>query len=224
MPPVASASRLVRAVGASARGAKVSNVRIVLFTRYPEPGKAKTRLIPALSAQGAADLHRRLTERTLQQVRASGLAYEIRSTGGDPEAFAAWLGTTAVVDQGGGDLGARLHRAAAPYPAIFIGADAPDLSPAHLRDAANALADHDAVVGPAEDGGYWLLGLSRPLDALFRDMPWGTNQVLPTTMARLRAAGASVAMLPLLADLDRPDDLARWPELGGFPPQPADRL
>ncbi len=192
----------------------MSNVRIVLFTRYPEPGRAKTRLIPALGARGAAELHRRLTERTLDQVRATGLPFEIRSTGGTPEQFVRWLGVANVVDQGDGDLGARMKRAAAPYPTIFIGADAPDLTARHLADAAAALAGHDAVIGPALDGGYWLLGLTRPLDQLFVEIPWGTDRVLLETLARARAAGVSLAMMPALADLDRPEDLRRWPELG----------
>lgn len=190
----------------------MTNVRIILFTRYPDPGRAKTRLIPALGPQGAADLHRRLTERTLEQVRAAGLPYEIRSTGREPAEVAAWLGTAAVADQGDGDLGARLERAGPPYPTIFIGADAPDLIANDLKDAALALESHDVVVGPAEDGGYWLLGLSRPFDHLFEDMAWGTDQVLPTTLARLHRAGCKVAMMRLLADLDRPEDLIRWPQ------------
>jgi len=174
---------------------------------------AKTRIIPALGADGAAELHRRLTERTLEQVRATGLPYEVRTTGRPPEECARWLGTASVADQGDGDLGARLQRAAAPFPTIFIGADAPDLSAQHLVDAADALADHDAVIGPALDGGYWLLGLARQQDGLFADMPWGTDQVFPITLARLRESGRSVAMLPRLADLDRPEDLSRWPHL-----------
>jgi rSAM/selenodomain-associated transferase 1 len=192
----------------------VSNVRIVLFTRYPEPGRAKTRLIPALGPEGAADLHRRLTERTLAQVRATGLAYEVRTTGRPPAEFARWLGTSKVADQGDGDLGARLERAAAPLPTVFIGADAPDLTAQHLRDAAAALTGHDAAVGPACDGGYWLLGLARRIEGLFDDMPWGTDQVLPMTLARLQGDGVAPFMLPTLADLDRPEDLGRWPELG----------
>jgi glycosyltransferase A (GT-A) superfamily protein (DUF2064 family) len=81
--------------------------------------------------------------------------------------------------------GARLLRAAAPYPVIFIGADAPDLTARHLVDAAAALRHSKAVIGPAEDGGYWLLGLARPADHLFEDMPWGTERVLPVTLSRL---------------------------------------
>lgn len=191
----------------------MSNVRVVLFTRYPEPGRAKTRLIPALGPRGAAELHRRLTERTLAQVRAAELPFEVRATGRPAEEFAAWLGDAPVVDQGEGDLGARMKRAGPPYPCIFIGADAPDLTGEDLNDAARALRSHDAVIGPAEDGGYWLLGLSRPLDHLFDDMPWGTDQVLPLTLARLAAAGTSPAMLRPLADLDRPEDLHRWPQV-----------
>lgn len=192
----------------------MSNVRIVLFTRYPDAGRAKTRLIPALGPQGAAELHRRLTERTLEQVRATGLMFEVRTTGRPPEDFARWLGTPAVVDQGEGDLGARMQRAAPPYPVIFIGADAPDLTSRHLIDAAESLAGSRAVVGPAEDGGYWLLGLAEPLDFLFGDVPWGTQHVLPTTLSRLSEAGVEPAILPMLSDLDRPEDLSRWPTYG----------
>lgn len=191
----------------------MSNVRVILFTRYPEPGRAKTRLIPALGAEGAAKLHRRLTERTLAQIRRSDLPFEVRITGGSPARFAEWLGDVPMADQGEGDLGERLQRAAPPYPAIFIGADAPDLEASHLTAAAAALRSHDAVLGPAEDGGYWLLGLARPIDRVFHDVPWGTEQVLATTLSRFRAAAVEPAMMPTLADLDRPEDLPRWPEL-----------
>jgi rSAM/selenodomain-associated transferase 1 len=191
----------------------VSKVRIVLFTRYPEPGEAKTRLIPALGPQGAAELHRRLTERTLEQVRATGRPFEVRGTGRPVEDFVDWLGPVPVVDQGEGDLGSRLQRAAAPLPTIFIGADAPDLTAQHLSQAADALSDHEAVIGPALDGGFWLLGLARPVEGLFDEVPWGTDQVLPLMLARLRESGGRLATLPPLADLDRPEDLGRWEDL-----------
>ena len=187
--------------------------RVVLFTRYPTPGEAKTRLIGALGADGAAALHRRLTEHTLAAVRASGLPFEIRATGAPPIAFTRWLGDVPVVDQGEGDLGARLVAAGPPYPTLFIGADAPDLTPAHLLGAAAAMTGAEAVIGPAEDGGYWLLGLTRAADTLFKAMPWGTDRVFAETMARMDLLGISPAVLPMLADLDRPEDLARWPDL-----------
>lgn len=187
--------------------------RVVMFTRYPEPGRAKTRLIPALGADGAAALHRTLTERTIDAIRQSGLAMEIRSTGAPVGAFADWLGDGQIVDQGEGDLGERLHRAGPPYPTVFVGADAPDLTPALLRNAADALAHAPAVIGPAEDGGYWLLGLSRAVDDVFTEIDWSTDSVCAQTTARLAAAGIAPVMLSTLADCDRPEDLARWPEL-----------
>lgn len=187
--------------------------RVVLFTRYPEPGQAKTRLIPALGADGAASLHRMLTERTVTAVRRSGLALEIRSTGAPVAAFAEWLGDDSVVDQGDGDLGDRLARAGAPYPTLFIGADAPDLTPALLRDAAQALVHAPAVIGPAEDGGYWLLGLAQGVEDVFAGIDWSTDAVCAQTRARLAAAGIDPVLLPVLADCDRPEDLTRWPAL-----------
>jgi rSAM/selenodomain-associated transferase 1 len=185
-------------------------VRVALFTRWPEAGKAKTRLIPALGAQGAADLHRRLTERTVATVRAAGLPLEIRSTGAEPAAFRDWLGVETIVDQGEGDLGERLARTAEDLPVLLLGADIPRLLPRHLTDAAAVLAEHSAVIGPAMDGGYWLLGLAAPRPAVFRDVAWGTDSVLATTLARLPA---ETPRLETLSDLDTPDDLANWPGL-----------
>lgn len=187
--------------------------RVVLFARYPDPGRAKTRLIPALGAEGAARLHRTLTERTITAVRQSGLALEIRSTGAPVATFVDWLGDGNIVDQGAGDLGERLERAGPPYPTLFIGADAPDLTPALLRNAADALIDAPAVIGPAEDGGYWLLGLARAVDDVFARIDWSTDAVCAQTRARLAAAEIDPVMLPELADCDRPEDLARWPYL-----------
>ncbi len=185
-------------------------MRVALFTRWPEAGKAKTRLIPALGPQGAADLHRRLTERTVATVRAAGLALEIRSTGAEPARFREWLGVDAVVDQGEGDLGERLARTAETLPVLLLGADIPGLLPHHLAAAAAALAAAPAVIGPAADGGYWLLGLAAPMPQLFTGIVWGTGTVLADTLARLPP---DTPHLETLSDLDTPEDLARWPGL-----------
>ena len=188
--------------------------RIALFIKWPTPGRAKTRLIPALGAEGAARLHARLVERTLAVVRASGLACEVRATGAPIEDFAGWLGDdVAIVDQGEGDLGERLARV--PAPMLLIGGDAPDLTPDHLRAAAAALDTAPAVIGPAADGGYWLLGLSRPMPHLFTSMPWSTAAVAAETMARLARDRIVPVILPTLHDCDRPEDLSRWPDLAG---------
>lgn len=188
--------------------------RVALFARFPEPGRAKTRLIPALGAAGAAALHRRLTERALGTLRASLLPFELRHTGAPPAAFRAWLGKDIpLADQGEGDLGVRMARAAADTPAILVGSDLPDLAPRHLRAAAAALDTQPAAIGPAEDGGYWLLALREPMPFLFEPMAWGTGTVFADTMTRFAAHGVVPAVLERLADLDRPEDLARWPDL-----------
>jgi glycosyltransferase A (GT-A) superfamily protein (DUF2064 family) len=82
-----------------------------------------------------------------------------------------------------------------------------------LREAAAALVEHDVVIGPAEDGGYWLIGISARHDWLFTDMSWGTEAVLPETLRRLTEHDIEPKLLPILADCDRPEDLARWPWL-----------
>ena len=187
--------------------------RLVIFTRYPTPGAAKTRLIPALGPQGAAALHRQLTERTVGVAREAGVPFELWTTGADAAAFRDWLGEVTVRAQGEGGLGERLLRAAPPYPVIFIGTDAPDLEPPHLRAASDAVGIGRAVIGAAEDGGYWLLGLPKAVPGVFEGIAWSTATVFADTLARLLAAGHDPVRLPMLSDLDMPEDLARWPNL-----------
>lgn len=191
-----------------------ANPRLVLFSRYPEPGKAKTRMIPTLGPDGAAALHKKLAERTLTTLRKTDLPIELRYTGAPESRFRQWLGDDiAYAEQGEGDLGDRMARASQPAPVIFLGSDCPDLHPRHIAEAAQALISSNVVIGPAEDGGYWLLGLAKRFDYLFEVMPWGTDQILPITLSRLAARGIAPAMLETLADCDRPEDLTRWPEL-----------
>ena len=188
--------------------------RLVLFTRYPQPGQAKTRLIPALGAAGAAELHRRLTEATLATLRATGLPVEIWVTGAPVAAFEAWLGRDAPIRlQGCGDLGARMDRALQPTPAIVVGSDLPTLAVSHIMRAAALLAGGTVALGPAEDGGYYLVGLPAPAPFLFEAMAWSTPGVLAETRRRLQANAMAYALLPTLPDLDRPEDLARFPGL-----------
>ncbi len=185
---------------------------IAIFARWPEPGKAKTRLIPALGAEGAAKLYAKLLDLTVREARASGLPFHLRITGDDPARFRDWLGKDLDVrDQGDGDLGEKL--ALVPTPGLMIGSDCPGLRGVFLREAAYALGTHEAVIGPAKDGGYWLLALSDPRPELFADMAWSTPQVLPETMRRLDALGIAPYLLPELTDIDTADDLAAWPEL-----------
>lgn len=186
--------------------------RIALFARFPTPGAAKTRLHPVLSPEAAAALHARLVRRTLITIRASGLPYAVHITGASAARFADWLGPEVpLIDQGAGDLGDRMARVATPV--VIVGADIPDLGVDHLREAAASVAAGRVVLGPAEDGGYYLIGLPAPADYLFEEMPWGTSGVLAETLARLGEQAVAPVLLPMLADLDRPEDLRRWPQL-----------
>jgi rSAM/selenodomain-associated transferase 1 len=193
---------------------------VVVFAKAPLPGYAKTRLVPALGAQGAARLARRLLEAAL------GAALDARIGPGElccaPDglhpAFADLARRTeaTLTGQGEGDLGARMARALARSlrehaGAIVIGTDAPALDAAYLRGAAAVLANHDAVFGPARDGGYTLVGLRRPAPALFEGVDWSTAQVMAQTRARLARLGLRHAELAPLADIDEPADLRHLP-------------
>ena len=186
--------------------------RLTIFARYPQAGQVKTRLIPALGPQGAARVYARLLGDTLDCARQSGLAVELRITGGAPVAF-SWLfgGGIAIAEQGDGDLGERLARVAAP--AIVIGSDAPGLTPALLRQARDLLAECEVVIGPASDGGDYLIGFSRPIAFAFAGIAWSTPTVLSETLDRLGEHGIEPSFLPVLGDIDTPEDLANWPDL-----------
>lgn len=186
--------------------------RLVIFARLPVPGEVKTRLIPALGEEGAARIYARLLEHTIAEARSSGLDCEVRTTGGDAAAFRDWLGDgIAIVEQGEGGLGERLARV--PAPALVIGSDCPGISAAILRAAADALDERTVVLGPATDGGYYLIGFREPVPFLFADMVWSTPTVFADTVSRLAGRGVGPAILPELSDIDTPEDLAAWPEL-----------
>lgn len=187
---------------------------LVLFAKYPVPGYAKTRLIPALGASGAATVHRHLAGRTVDILLQAGAPVEIRFAGADETQFRDWLGDgVLLIEQVEGGLTERLIDAARDHPHIFFGADTPDLDVATVASAMAALESHDVVIGPAEDGGYYLIGMQTARPELLIDMPWSTEAVLHETLRRCDALGLGVALLSTLADCDRPEDLARWPYL-----------
>ncbi len=199
-------------------------VQVAVLAKAPIPGLAKTRLVPALGARGAARLQRELTRRALRTAQASGLGEVTLWCAPDARQrfFRALQRMTGVrcLEQPSGDLGDRMHTAfrwhCAQGPLLLIGTDCPVLQPDHLRQAARALIDGaDAVFQPVEDGGYVLVGLRQPQPALFCGMTWSTDQVMAQTRERARAAGLRVHELDTLWDLDRPQDLARWREMEG---------
>ena len=192
---------------------------ILVFAKAPVAGAVKTRLIPALGAAGAAALHERLTAQALATAAAAAIGPVELCCAPDAShpvlaALARAHGAT-LAEQGPGDLGDRMHgafeRALARAPAaIVIGCDCPALAPRHFREAAAALAGGaDAVLAPAEDGGYVLIGLARVAPSLFAGIGWGGPDVLEHTRERLRALGRRWRELETLWDVDRPADLAR---------------
>jgi hypothetical protein len=195
--------------------------RLILFSRYPEPGKTKTRLIPVLGPRGAAQLQRHMTEHALSRVggliRTRSLDIEVRYDGGSRELIERWLGeAVSCRAQGGGDLGRRLEHAFSDAFAqgvnrvVIMGTDCPGITAARVDSAFDLLGRFDVVLGPATDGGYYLIGLRHPAPQLFVDMPWGTAEVKAETLARADASGLEVVCLESLGDVDRPEDLWVW--------------
>ena len=187
--------------------------RIAVFARRPEPGRVKTRLSPALPADLACELYAAMLDDTFETVRLAQADSrtvfwaDFPDTERSPAGF-YWHA------QKGAELGARLADAFDTVlvdgaHAVTIGSDCPGLSPAVLERALAALDRADLVLGPATDGGYWLIGLRRPAPMLFTEMEWSTDSVFSQTLARAAEAGLSVETLPFLDDLDTPADLAR---------------
>lgn len=189
--------------------------RIVVFAKAPVPGSVKTRLIPVLGEAGTARLAQRMLADTIDHARATGLAtIELCATPhpDDPQ----WVGHlpagVQLSDQGPGDLGQRLAAAAGRVieggeRVLLIGTDCPELDAKRMVEAAAQLDRHDAVIYPARDGGYVLLGLVRSDPSLFADIAWSTDAVATTTIARIRALGWSLYVGDTLSDIDEPADL-----------------
>ena len=193
---------------------------LIVMAKAPVAGRVKTRLVPALGEAGAAALAGRLLEHAVRQAVAAKvgpvelcLAPDLTHPLGLQLQARHGLVLSA---QGEGDLGVRMQRALEhalrqASRVCLVGTDAPAIDAAYWRQAFDALATHDAVFGPAWDGGYALVGLRRPLPQIFVDTPWSTPQVMPVTRQRLVDAGVGFAELPRVHDIDEPADLAHLP-------------
>jgi rSAM/selenodomain-associated transferase 1 len=199
------------------------SVRIAVFAKAPVPGAVKTRLAALLGPEGAAGLQSGLVRHALSAATHSRVGpVELWCSPDETHPFfercAREFGVT-LERQRGEDLGQRMRHAfasshARDYALILIGADCPALDAAALQSAAAALRGHDAVIAPAEDGGYVLVGLSRPVPELFETIAWGESAVMAQTRLRLSQSGASWMELPTLWDIDRPEDYARLQQSG----------
>jgi rSAM/selenodomain-associated transferase 2/rSAM/selenodomain-associated transferase 1 len=203
-----------------------SKERLIIFTRYPESGVTKTRLIPLLGADGAANLQRKMTEHTLSRVEgltaSNDLTLEIRYNGGNEKLMQRWLGSKfEYASQGDGDLGKRMQRAfedvfeSGAASAVIIGTDIPDLTVNTLIKAFSGLKQKEMVLGPAKDGGYYLIGFKKAafspaVGGLFSGITWGEHDVLNKTIKIAMGLGIDYFLLDELDDVDRPEDLSIW--------------
>ncbi|MBG7601653.1 MAG: TIGR04282 family arsenosugar biosynthesis glycosyltransferase [Gammaproteobacteria bacterium] len=199
---------------------------IMVFVRAPIPGKTKTRLIPALGKKGAARLHASLIEQTLYRIQSvDDVNITLWCTPSTEDSYlqaCAERYGIALKAQSGQDLGSRMQHAfettlrSAPWT-IILGTDCPDLETCDVQQAIDAMHNGaDAVAGPAFDGGYYLLGLRRTSASLFRQMPWGTENVWEITRNRMEQLSWNYTTTTWHHDLDRPEDLENFPNLPDF--------
>ena len=188
-----------------------------VFAKAPIPGHVKTRLRPVLDEEQATRLAAAFVRDTLLKAAQLGPPVTVYYAG--DRALLVPLAPPNVrwAEQGGGDLGARM--ACVPAPCLILGADSPHLPLSLLSAALAAVPAYDVVLGPAEDGGYFLIGLRAPQPALFEGIAWGTEAVLAETLAKAAALTLSVSLTPPWYDLDTPDDLHRLVrDLADVPP------
>ncbi|WP_447979210.1 TIGR04282 family arsenosugar biosynthesis glycosyltransferase [Candidatus Nitrospira bockiana] len=204
-----------------------SSAALIIFAKAPVPGQVKTRLCPPLTPDESASLHGTFVLDVLE--RSAAAAGRGLPKGASPRfsrIVACAPASTHVffkvlqerhgvhlIDQVGPDLGARMHRAFVEAfdrghrPVVVVGTDVPTLPETRYTEAFAALSDHDLVLGPALDGGYYLIGLTRPVPELFRDVAWSTSEVCRRTEEKARALGFRIALLPGMRDIDTIQDL-----------------
>ncbi|MBO3271923.1 TIGR04282 family arsenosugar biosynthesis glycosyltransferase [Hymenobacter defluvii] len=199
-----------------------TSIHLLIFAREPVLGRVKTRLAAGIGAEAALSVYRELLAHTAQAVIEAQLPATVwlaeapTSLLAPNEALPEWPGLPWQMQPAADLLGARMAHAFAEAFATgatriaIIGTDCPGLTAAHLTQAFQLLTDHDVVLGPADDGGYYLLGLRQPQPVLFENKTWSTPTVLADTLADAQRLGLRTALLPTLHDVDSAADLARW--------------
>ncbi len=203
---------------------------LLIFVRFPRPGKVKTRLARSLGKERAAEFYRLCAENTLREIRwLSGKVerYIFCADEADEIEVRRWAGSGLhfAVQEGEG-LGQRLENAfkstlgSGAQKAVIVASDVPDLSAGILNEAMQALDESDIVIGPCYDGGYYLIGMKRLYNQLFQGISWSTEKVYRQTLDIIKEKGLSVYQLQTLIDIDSETDLRKWAEMDR-PKQPA---
>jgi len=196
-----------------------TNARLILFTKYPVPGKTKTRLVPFLGPAGAADLQKRLVEKICDTAQYFALNrdtdIEICFKNGSKKKMESWLGPGPIYSyQISGDIGIRMHHAIANafrsgcQRVVLVGSDIPDITETVFNQAFSNLNENDLVLGPSTDGGYWLIGLNKPED-LFQGIEWSTGRVLEQTLHIAKKQHLTYHLLDTLTDIDTKKSLQK---------------
>ena len=193
---------------------------LLVFLKEPRPGAVKSRLAARIGAEAAAAVYRAIADEEIRRTAPRGDEYERRFLFDPPDSgprIAEWLPGQIILPQGGGDLGERMARAFADAfasgarRAALVGTDVPALSYEDVRDALESLDEHDVALGPATDGGYYLIALKGPEPELFAGIRWSSGEVLAATLDRAARRGLSVRVLRTLGDVDTVEDLvAEW--------------
>ena len=187
--------------------------QLIVFVKAPIRGTVKTRIASTLGDGPALEIYLSLVQTVLGQISSLPAVALCHTPDGAGDQIRPWLRAGwLVMPQGAGDLGERMHRAfgsafaAGSQRVVLVGSDSPGVNDQDIRDAWQALRDHDVVLGPAVDGGYWLIGLRKSQACLFESMRWSTNNVLAETVMRVRANGLTIRMLRQLSDIDTAED------------------
>ncbi|MBI5101150.1 MAG: TIGR04282 family arsenosugar biosynthesis glycosyltransferase [Nitrospirae bacterium] len=196
-----------------------------IMIKYPDPGRVKTRLAADIGPADAAVLSREITERVMEQTTPPSGGYVRFVFYGPPERtdeFGSWLPDEKLICQRGGDIGERMHNAVTCLfdngadKAVITGSDIPDLAKETVLQAFELLEGADVVIGPALDGGYYLIGMKSPMPVLFRDIPWSTEDVYSETVGAITRSGRSYKCLPALSDIDTVEGLRSYLKEGSI--------
>ena len=194
---------------------------LIVFIKYPSPGTVKQRLAKHIGSERAARVYKKMVETVLKKLSPAETADIEMAVCFSPQAaetlLREWLSDNRLFyPQKGSDLGARMHNAFTNAfergyrKAILIGSDCPDISADIVLQGFTLLDKKDVVIGPAYDGGYYLIGLKQPREELFQNIAWGRENVFQLTCDKLKSAGLSFALLPTLRDVDRIEDLKHY--------------